>query len=91
MFIEGLLNEYRWNKSTTSDNPGVVCLSIKGSIPCRDWLWMMNLQQGSKFILEKYLYGAVCQDQLEKACLMVLFLFMDANSSNPAIMALNEL
>ena len=51
---------------------------------------MMNLQQGSKFILEKYLYGAVCQDRLEKACLMDLFLFMDANSSNAAIMALNE-
>lgn len=52
---------------------------------------MMNPQQGCKFILEKYLYGAVCQDRLEKACLMNLFLFMDANSSNPAIMALNEL
>ena len=46
---------------------------------------------GGKFILEKYLYGAVCQDRLEKACLMDLFLLMDANSSNPAIMALNEL
>ena len=39
---------------------------------------MMNLQQGCKFVLEKYLYGAVCQDRLEKACLMDLFLFMDA-------------
>ena len=52
---------------------------------------MMNPQQGCKFILEKYLYGAVCQDRLEKAWLMDLFLFMDANSSNSAIMALNEL
>jgi hypothetical protein len=39
---------------------------------------MMNPQQGCKFVLEKYLYGAVCQDRLEKACLMDLFLFMDA-------------
>ena len=52
---------------------------------------MMNPQQGCKFVLEKYLYGAVCQDRLEKACLMDLFLFMDANISNPAMMALNEL
>ena len=51
---------------------------------------MMNLQQGSKFILETYLYGAVCQDRLEKACLMVLFIFMNAKSSNSVIMALNE-
>jgi len=51
----------------------------------------MNPQQGCKFILEKYLYGAVCQDRLKKACLMNLFLMMDANSSNSAIMALNEL
>ena len=50
---------------------------------------MMNLQQGCKFILEKYLYGAVCQDRLEKACLMDLFLFMDANSSNSTIMTWN--
>jgi len=50
---------------------------------------MMNPQQGCKFVLEKYLYGAVCQDRLEKACLMDLFLFMDANSSNSAMMAWN--
>ena len=49
----------------------------------------MNSQQGCKFILEKYLYGAVCQDRLEKACLMDLFLFMDAISSNSAIMDWN--
>ena len=52
---------------------------------------MMNLQQGCKFVLEKYLYGAVCQDRLEKACLMDLFLFMNANSANSAMMALSEL
>ena len=52
---------------------------------------MMNPQQGCKFILEKYLYGAVCQDRLEKACLMDLFLFMNAHSSNSAMVALNEL
>ena len=51
----------------------------------------MNSQQGCKFILEKSLYGAVCQDRLEKACLMDLFLFMDANSLNSAMMALSEL
>ena len=50
---------------------------------------MMNPQQGCKFILEKYLYGAVCQDRLEKAYLMDLFLFMNANSSNSAIMIWN--
>ena len=51
---------------------------------------MMNAQQGCKFILEKYLYGAVCQDLIEKACQMDLFLFMDANSSNSAMMDWNE-
>ena len=50
---------------------------------------MMNPQQGYKFVLEKYLYGAVCQDRIEKACLMDLFLLMDANSSNSAIMTWN--
>jgi|TARA_B100001250_G_scaffold341621_1_gene309652 hypothetical protein len=35
------------------------------------------------------LYGAVCQDRLEKACLMDLFLMMDTNSSNSAMMAWN--
>ena len=50
---------------------------------------MMNPQQGCKFILEKYFYGAVCQDRIEKACLMDLFLLMDANSSNSAIMTWN--
>ena len=52
---------------------------------------MMNPQQGCKFVLEKYLYGAVCQDRLEKACLIDLFLIRDTNSSNSAMMALNEL
>ena len=52
---------------------------------------MMNLQQGCKFILEKYLYGAVCQDRLEKACLMDILLIMNAHSSNSAMMDLNEL
>jgi len=50
---------------------------------------MMNPQQGCKFVLEKYLYGAVGQDRLEKACLMDLLLFMDANSSNATIMTWN--
>ena len=50
---------------------------------------MMNLQQGCKFILEKYLYGAVCQDRLEKACLMDLLLIMNAHSSNSAMMDWN--
>ena len=50
---------------------------------------MMNPQQGCEFVLEKYLYGAVCQDRLEKACLMDLFLIMDANSSTSAMMAWN--
>ena len=50
---------------------------------------MMNPQQGCKFVLEKYLYGAVCQDRLEKAFLMNLLLMMDANSSNSAMMAWN--
>jgi len=35
------------------------------------------------------MYGAVCQDRLEKACLIDLFLIMDANSSNSAMMAWN--
>jgi hypothetical protein len=35
------------------------------------------------------LYGAVCQDRLQKACLMKLFLMMDAYSSNSAMMAWN--
>ena len=52
---------------------------------------MMNPQQGCKFVLKKYLYGAVCQDRLEKDCLMALLLIMDTNSSNSAMMALNEL
>ena len=47
---------------------------------------MMTPQQGCKFVLEKYLYGAVCQDPLEKACLMDLFLIKDAYSSNSAMM-----
>ena len=50
---------------------------------------MMNLQQGCKFILEKYLYGAVSLDRLEKAFLMDLFLMVDVNSSNSAMMAWN--
>ena len=50
---------------------------------------MMNPQQGCKFVLKKYLYGAVCQDRLEKDCLMDLLLIMDTNSSNSAMMALN--
>ena len=50
---------------------------------------MMHLKKGFKFILEKYLYGAVCQDCLEKACLMDLFLIRDANSSNSAMMNWN--
>ena len=35
------------------------------------------------------MYGAVCHDPLEKACLMDLFLIMDANSLNAAMMAWN--
>ena len=35
------------------------------------------------------LYGAVCQDRLEKACLMDLLLMMDANSLYSAMMAWN--
>ncbi len=35
------------------------------------------------------MYGAVCHDPLEKACLMDLFLIMDANSLNSAMMAWN--
>jgi len=50
---------------------------------------MMNPQQGCKFVLEKYLYGAVGQDRLEKACLMDLLLMMNANSSNSTIMTWN--
>ena len=50
---------------------------------------MMNPQQGCEFVLEKYLYGAVSQDRLEKACLMDLFLIMADNSSNSAMMAWN--
>ena len=50
---------------------------------------MMNPQQGCEFVLEKYLYGTLCQDRLEKDCLMDLLLIMHANSSNSAIMAWN--
>ena len=50
----------------------------------------MDLYQGFKFV-DRKMYRAVCKDRLEKACLMDLFLFMDANSSNSAMMALSEL
>ena len=32
----------------------------------------MNPQQGCKFILEKYLYGAVCQDRLDSDDLVLI-------------------
>ena len=51
----------------------------------------MTPQEGYEILLKDNLYGLVCLDRLEKACLMDLFLMMDTNSSNPAIMALNEL
>jgi len=50
---------------------------------------MMNSQQEGVSVSGKYLYGVVCLDRLEKACLMDLFLIMDANSSNSAMMAWN--
>ncbi len=39
--------------------------------------------------LKKYLYGAVSQDRLEKACVMDLFLIMNAYCSNSAMMSWN--
>ena len=42
-----------------------------------------------RIYLMDILYGAVCQDRLEKGCLMDLFLMMDTNSSNSAMMAWN--
>jgi len=38
-------------------------------------------------VSEKYLYGVVCLDQLEKAGMMDIFLTMAANISNATVMA----
>ena len=52
----------------------------------------MSLDHGSISrvqICHRKMYRAVCKDRLEKACLMDLFLIMDANSSNSVTMALS--